>query len=92
MDKLLELKEIYPIIGNVAGKGFHIGVDLVKERSTKERAIDEAEQIMYHCLDAGVAFKIIEGNIITMRPSLVLTKDHCDLIITSLKNAFEVIG
>ena len=90
--KLQELKELYPIIGNVAGKGFHIGVDLVKDRKTKERAIDEAEQIMYHCLEQGVAFKIIEGNIITMRPSLVLTKDHCDQVIDSLKNAFEEIG
>lgn len=91
MDKLRELREIYPIMGNVAGKGFHIGIDLVKDRITKERAIEEAEQIMYHCLNEGVAFKIIEGNIITMRPSLVITKDHCDMIIASLKNAFEAI-
>jgi len=91
MDKLLELKDTYPLIGNVAGKGFHIGVDLVKDRDTKERAVEEAEQIMYHCMEQGVAFKIIEGNIITMRPSLILTKDDCDLIIKVLKNALEQI-
>jgi len=91
MDRLKELQEIYPIIGNIAGKGFHIGVDLVKDRKTKERAVQEAEQIMYHCMNQGVAFKIIEGNIITMRPSLILTKDHCDTIVDSLKNAFEEI-
>ena len=91
MDQLLELKDIYPLIGNVAGKGFHIGVDLVINRDTKERAVEEAEQIMYHCLEQGVAFKIIEGNIITMRPSLVLTKDDCNLIIEVLKNALEQI-
>ncbi len=92
MDQLQELKDIYPLIGNIAGKGFHIGVDLVKDRSTKERAVEEAEQIMYHCMDQGVAFKIIEGNIITMRPSLILTKDDCDLIISSLKDALEIIN
>ncbi|MEQ6120298.1 aspartate aminotransferase family protein [Reichenbachiella sp. MALMAid0571] len=92
MDRLQELKEIYPLIGNIAGKGFHIGVDLVKDRKTKERAVEEAEQIMYDCLEQGVAFKIIEGNIITMRPSLVITKDDCDLVIDSLKNALEKIG
>ena len=91
MDRLKELQEIYPIIGNIAGKGFHIGVDLVKDRKTKERAVHEAEQIMYHCMNQGVAFKIIEGNIITIRPSLILTKDHCDTIIDSLKNVFEEI-
>lgn len=92
MDQLKELKETYPLIGNIAGKGFHIGVDLVKDRITKERAVEEAEQIMYHCMEQGVAFKIIEGNIITMRPSLILTKDDCDLIIRSLKSALEKIN
>ncbi|RTE55182.1 aspartate aminotransferase family protein [Arenibacter aquaticus] len=91
MDRLMELMDIYPIIGNIAGKGFHIGVDLVTDRSTKERAVDAAEKIMYHCLEQGVAFKIIEGNIITMRPSLILSKDDCDLIVSSLKSAFEAI-
>lgn len=89
IDQLMELKEMYPLIGNIAGKGFHIGVDLVKNRDTKERAVEEAEQIMYDCLEQGVAFKIIEGNIITMRPSLIITKNDCDLIISSLKNALE---
>ncbi len=89
MDGLQGLKEQYPIIGNVAGKGFHIGVDLVKDRKTKERAVEEAERIMYDCLNMGVAFKIIEGNIITMRPSLILTKDDCNLIIDTLKRAME---
>lgn len=91
MDQLKALQEIYPIIGNVAGKGFHIGLDLVKNRTTKERAVKEAEAIMYHCMNEGVAFKIIEGNIITMRPSLVITKEHCDKIVQTLKNAFEKI-
>ncbi|MDH5604608.1 MAG: aspartate aminotransferase family protein, partial [Cyclobacteriaceae bacterium] len=75
MDKLNELKEMFPIIGHIAGKGLHIGIDLVKDRKTKERATEEAEKIMYHCLEAGVAFKIIESNIITLRPSLVITRD-----------------
>ncbi|MBS1917019.1 MAG: aspartate aminotransferase family protein [Bacteroidetes bacterium] len=92
MDQLKALGETYPIIGNVAGKGLHIGVDLVKNKKTKERAVKEAEAIMYHCMQQGVAFKIIEGNIITMRPSLVITKDHCDMIVTALKNSFEKIN
>lgn len=91
MDQLKALQETYPIIGNVAGKGFHIGLDLVKDRRTKERAVKEAELIMYHCMNDGVAFKIIEGNVVTMRPSLVITKDHCDMIIRTLRNALEKV-
>lgn len=92
IDELLALKDTYPLIGNIAGRGFHLGVDLVKDQQTKERAVEEAEQIMYDCLEQGVAFKVIEGNIITMRPSLILTKDDCDLIISTLKNALGRIS
>lgn len=74
---------------NIAGQGFHIGVDLVKNRTAKKWALEEAKQIMYHRMDQGVALKIVEGNIITMRPSLILTKDDCNLIINSIKNALK---
>ena len=91
MDQLLALKDIYPLIGNIAGKGLHIGIDLVKNRNTKERACKEAEAMMYTCMKEGVAFKLIEGNIITIRPALTITKDHCDMIIAALKKAFGKI-
>ncbi|MFA7473498.1 MAG: aminotransferase class III-fold pyridoxal phosphate-dependent enzyme, partial [Spirosomataceae bacterium] len=89
LQKLRELKERFPVIGHVAGKGLHIGVDLVKDPQTKERADDYAEIIMYDCLKQGVALKIIEGNILTMRPSLVINKSECDLIVDTLKIALE---
>ncbi len=89
MNELLALKDIYPLIGNVAGKGLHLGIDLVKNRTTKERANKEAEAIMYYCMKEGVAFKLIEGNIITIRPSLIITKQHCDQIVEALKKGLE---
>ena len=88
IEQLLEMKKRFPVIGNVAGKGMHLGIDLVKNPVTKERATLYAEQIMYDCLEQGVAFKVIEGNILTLRPSLVITKDECDLIVHSLSTAF----
>jgi len=88
-EKLRELQDIYPWIGHVAGRGLHLGIDLVRDRSTKERAVREAEFIMYECMKQGVAFKVIEGNVITMRPSLVITRDHCDMIIDALRKALE---
>lgn len=89
MDRLHQLKEIYPLIGNIAGKGLHMGIDLVKDRHTKERASREAEAIMYYCMQQGIAFKIIEGNVITMRPALTITKEDCDRVVAVLKQALE---
>ena len=47
---------------------------------------------MYHCLNNGLALKVIEGNILTMRPSLVITRDDCDFILETLKHALEQIS
>ncbi|MGN6437371.1 MAG: (R)-1-hydroxy-2-aminoethylphosphonate ammonia-lyase [Agriterribacter sp.] len=92
IEQLQQLQQQYPIIGNIAGRGFHLGIDLVKDPVSKERANDAAEAIMYHCLQQGVALKVIEGNILTMRPSLVITKNDCDWIISAISSAIEQLG
>jgi len=92
MNTFREMKLEFSIIGNVAGKGFHIGIDLVKDPKTKERAYEAAERIMYRCMERGLAFKIIEGNVITLRPFLILTQDQCDFIIETIKEALQAVG
>ncbi len=89
LEQLNAMKERHPLIGNIAGTGFHLGIDLVTNQKTKERAIEEAEIIMFRAFEKGVAFKIIEGNIITLRPSLTLTKAEMDKVLQVLE---ECIG
>jgi len=88
-DRLLELQEEFPLIGNVNGKGFLLCLDLVKDRLTKERASEAAQQIMYFCLERGLSFKIIDGNVITLRPALIIEKDEIDFIVETLRAAFQ---
>ena len=74
LKRLNAMKEQHPLIGDVTGVGLHIGIDLVKDPKTKERAVDEAEIIMFKCLEKGLSFKTIEGNVITLRPALIITQ------------------
>lgn len=87
--RLNEMKERHSLIGNVTGLGLHIGIDLVKHRETKERAVDEAEMIMFKCLEKGLSFKTIEGNVVTLRPALGIAKEEMD---TALGILDEAIG
>jgi 4-aminobutyrate aminotransferase len=89
LQRLNELKDKHPLIGNVAGLGLHIGLDLVSDPKTKKRAVDEAEIIMYKCMEKGLAFKTIEGNVITLRPALVITHKEMDRAVDILD---ETIG
>ena len=87
LERLNEMKENHPLIGNVAGLGLHIGIDLVRDRQTRERAVDEAEIILYKCMEKGLAFKTIAGNVITLRPALVITRKEMDRALDILEEA-----
>jgi 4-aminobutyrate aminotransferase len=78
MERLREMAERHPLIGCVMGIGLHMGIDLVRDRHTKERAVREAEMIMFKCLERGLAFKTIDGNMLTLRPALVITREEMD--------------
>ena len=73
LERLGEMKERYPVVGDVRGLGLFLGIELVKDRQTRERAFDEAEAIMYAALSKGISFKLTMGNIITLTPPLTIT-------------------
>jgi 4-aminobutyrate aminotransferase len=87
LQRLNAMKARHPLIGHVAGLGLHIGIDLVKDRATKERAVDEAEIVMFKCLERGLSFKTIDGNILTLRPALVITREEMDRALDILEQA-----
>lgn len=87
MKQLNQLKECHPMIGDVRGLGLMLGVGLVKNRETMERACDEAERVMYHSLTDGLNFKVTMGNILTLTPALTITQSELDEAIQILDRA-----
>lgn len=88
-DFLNYLKSKYEIIGDIRGIGLLWGIELVEDRITKKPANDFAEKIMYNCLENGLSFKISQGNIITLSPALIITKNELDNAFEILENAFK---
>jgi len=93
--KLNELKDKYPVIGDVRGKGLFVGMELVKDRVSKE-PVDESlvMKIAAHCHSNGVmigrtnrSFRDF-NNTIAISPALIATKEDIDLILTALDKAF----
>lgn len=83
--RLLQMKQQYPIIGDVRGIGLLWGVELVKNHITKDRAFDEAEQVLYQCLNQGLSFKVSQGNVIQLSPPLIITRNE----LTKALDIFE---
>lgn len=73
-EELEVLRQKHELIGDVRGIGLLWGIELVKDRQTKEKAIEEAEMVLYECLANGLSFKISQGNVLQLSPPLVITR------------------
>jgi 4-aminobutyrate aminotransferase len=81
MGALRELQNKHALIGDVRGRGLMIGVELVRDRKTKERALEERNAIVQAMFRRGVLILGAGRNAIRFAPPLVITKDQADAIL-----------
>lgn len=91
MERLRDMQTRHPLIGDVRGIGLFLGVELVKDRQTRERATDEAEAVMYAALSRGLSFKLTMGNICTLTPALTITQSQMDEALDILEAAIAEV-
>jgi 4-aminobutyrate aminotransferase len=89
LDRLREMQARHPAIGDVRGRGCLIGIELVRDRNTREPDADLAETVLYNALDRGLSFKTTMGNILTLTPPLVTTEAE---MMNALAILDEAIG
>ena len=74
MDRLRDRLASCPIVGDIRGRGLMFGVEIVRDRQSKEPGNELAETIYYRCLEAGLSFKISQGCVLTLSPPLVISE------------------
>ena len=91
IDGIRVLMDRHPLIGDVRGTGLVVGVELVKDRETKEPATKETDRMLDLMKDNGVLVgnEGPYGNVIKIRPSLVFQKEHADILIKSLGRSLQ---
>lgn len=91
LERLEAMTARLPAIGNVRGRGCLIGIELVRDRATREPDADLAEAVLYRALDAGLSFKTTMGNVLTLTPPLVVTEaqmvDALDILEAAIADA-----
>jgi 4-aminobutyrate aminotransferase len=91
IDRLKALQDKHAIIGDVRGKGLMIGIELVKDRKTKERAIKERDQLVDECFKRGLLVLGAGRNALRLSPPLVLTKDEADTAVGIIDQALTAV-
>ncbi|CAN5721074.1 aspartate aminotransferase family protein [soil metagenome] len=91
-EKLEELKEKYPIIGDVRGMGLMQGIELVKDRETKEPAPEAVLKVFEETRRQGILIGKggLYGNVIRTGMMLNSTRSNVDELITALDKGFAL--
>jgi 4-aminobutyrate aminotransferase len=87
IERLREMAERHPLVGDVRGKGLMIGIELVRDRETKERAVEERDGVVAHVFEAGVLVLGAGRNTVRLCPPLVLTREQADYCVRALDAA-----
>ena len=81
MAGLKELAGKHPLIGDVRGRGLMIGVELVRDQQTKERATTERDAVVTAAFRRGLLVLGAGKNAVRFSPPLVLTRAEAEIAV-----------
>ena len=95
-ERLEKMKEKYSVIGDIRGPGLMIGIELVKDRKTKEPAIDETHRVVEIGMEKGVMFGLTKygrmGNTLKIKPPLVITDDELEKALSVFEECISEVS
>ena len=89
---LNELSRKYPLIGDVRGEGLMIGIELVKNRDTKEPAADERNKIVQKAFKRGLLLLGCGESGIRFTPALIVTREEVDVALEILERCLKIVS
>ena len=91
LGKLMDFQKRFHLIGDVRGKGLMIGIEIVKDPETKEKAIEERNKIIQACFDKGLLILGCGENVVRLIPPLVITQREADIALTILEEVLKKV-
>jgi len=91
LDALRAMAARHRLVGDVRGRGLMIGVELVRDRETKERATKERDAVVDAAFRRGLLVLGAGKNAIRLSPPLVLTQEQADVAVRILDEALTEV-
>jgi len=79
----------FPTVGEVRGLGLMIGIELVRDQNTKEKAPELRDRVVSMAFERGLLVLGAGDNTIRLSPPLVITRDQCDFAIETLEGCLR---
>ncbi len=82
------------MIGEVRGLGLMLGVELVRDRTSKEPANTETADLIEACKDRGLLLGKggLYGNVLRIKPPMCLTIDDADFLVDCLDEVMTLVS
>jgi 4-aminobutyrate aminotransferase len=91
LERLREMAQRHAIIGDVRGLGLMIGVELVKDRSTKEKAIAERGLTVQKCFKRGLLILGCGENTLRLMPPLIVNRAQAEVALEILEEVLTEV-
>ncbi len=82
----------HPLVGDVRGKGLMIGVELVKDRKTREPHPEARQKVLRRAFEQGLLLLGCGESTLRLMPPLIVEKEHADLAVEVIERCLEEIG
>lgn len=94
MSKLRRMEEAHAIVGEVRGLGLMLGIELVRDRASKEPAPQEAQEVRRLCRLQGLLVGVggQYGNVVRIQPPLVISQDQLDHALSLIDETLATVG
>lgn len=91
---LVELQQKHDLIGDVRGLGLMLGVELVRDRATKEPATSTTAEVLELTKERGLLLGKggLFGNTLRIKPPMCITKDDADFIVACLDEVLDSVA
>jgi 4-aminobutyrate aminotransferase len=85
MERMRTWPERFPTVGDVRGLGLMIGVELVRDRASREKAPELRDRVVQLAFERGLLILGAGDNSLRICPPLVVTRDQCDFAVETLE-------
>jgi 4-aminobutyrate aminotransferase len=82
----------HKIVGDVRGRGLMIGVEIIKDKKTKEYGNEERDRVVELAFERGILFLGCGPSTVRIAPPLVVTKDEADAAMDALEESIEIVS
>ncbi|MDD5543518.1 MAG: acetyl ornithine aminotransferase family protein [Acidobacteriia bacterium] len=89
LERISDWPQKHRLVGDVRGLGLMVAIELVRDKSTREKATEERGRVLHEAFKRGLLILGCGESVVRMMPPLVINEHQADLAIDILE---EVLG